>query len=328
MRAIVTGAGWAGVTSAASAVPADGSADAVLAAERWDRRASRHCSSGPQNRSAAAIALMNWGSTEGSAADSNSRRRRNSARRLLRRSRKVSPSSSPARPVAGVGVLAGATVFAWTATAHLADRHQSKTPEASPIKSNRVIPVIRNSSLTAGQNSAARYGRPMDRVVTVHRIMGGVPCVRGTWIPVATILGLLGEGLTPADVLTDRPSPSRPRGRPRLPAIRCRRSQRTDPAAAAALIRRLSVRVLPELPVRPRDTQHLRCATLSPQARRHLEHMTAPLTPIGAVPCVPRGAKTRLPTNFHKTAGAVDIDVATRATLRPLLGHRLIARHD
>ena len=177
MRAILTGAGWAGVTSAASTVRVVGSADAMLPA-RWDRRVSRHCSSGPQNRSAAAIALMNWGSTEGSAADSNSRRRRPSARRLLRRSRKVSPSSSPARPVAVVGVHAGATASARTATVHLADR-QSKTPEASPTKSNRVIPVIRNSSLTAGQNSAARYGRPMDRVVTVHRIMGGVPCVRG-----------------------------------------------------------------------------------------------------------------------------------------------------
>jgi len=117
---------------------------------------------------------MNWGSTEGSAADSNSRRRRPSARRLLRRSRNVSPSSSATGPVAGVGVLAGATASARTATVHLADRHQSKTPEASPTKSNRVIPVIRNSSLTAGQNSAGRYGRPMDRVVTDHRIMDGV----------------------------------------------------------------------------------------------------------------------------------------------------------
>jgi uncharacterized protein (DUF433 family) len=42
----------------------------------------------------------------------------------------------------------------------------------------------------------------MDRVVTDHRIMGGVPCVRGTRIPVATILGLLAEELTPAEVLT------------------------------------------------------------------------------------------------------------------------------
>src|SRR5664279_3389187 len=107
------------------------------------------------------------------------------------RSRKVSPSSSPTRPVAGVGVLAGATASARTATVHLADRQAavSKTPEASPTKSNRVIPVIRNSSLTAGQNSAGRYGRPMDRVVTAHRIMGGVPAYVAPGSPVATILG-------------------------------------------------------------------------------------------------------------------------------------------
>lgn len=45
----------------------------------------------------------------------------------------------------------------------------------------------------------------MDRVAIDHRIMGGVPCVRGTRIPVATILGLLDEGLAPADVLTHYP---------------------------------------------------------------------------------------------------------------------------
>jgi len=35
--------------------------------------------------------------------------------------------------------------------------------------------------------------------------MGGAPCVRGTWIPVATVLGLLGEGLSPAEVIADYP---------------------------------------------------------------------------------------------------------------------------
>jgi uncharacterized protein (DUF433 family) len=35
--------------------------------------------------------------------------------------------------------------------------------------------------------------------------MGGVPCVRGTRIPVATVLGLLGEGLTPDEIRTHYP---------------------------------------------------------------------------------------------------------------------------
>ncbi|MCB1245556.1 MAG: DUF433 domain-containing protein, partial [Verrucomicrobiae bacterium] len=32
-----------------------------------------------------------------------------------------------------------------------------------------------------------------DRIIADHRIMGGAPCVRGTRIPVATIVGLMAE---------------------------------------------------------------------------------------------------------------------------------------
>ena len=35
--------------------------------------------------------------------------------------------------------------------------------------------------------------------------MGRVPCVRGTRIPVATVLGLLGDGLSPAEVNAEYP---------------------------------------------------------------------------------------------------------------------------
>ena len=35
--------------------------------------------------------------------------------------------------------------------------------------------------------------------------MGGVPCARVTRIPVVTILGRLGEGLSPAEVIADYP---------------------------------------------------------------------------------------------------------------------------
>ena len=44
-----------------------------------------------------------------------------------------------------------------------------------------------------------------ERIVADHRIMGGVPCVRGTRIPVATIVGLIAEGYTVADVVADYP---------------------------------------------------------------------------------------------------------------------------
>lgn len=43
------------------------------------------------------------------------------------------------------------------------------------------------------------------RVIADHRIMGGVPCVRGTRIPVATIVGLLAQGQTMDQILADYP---------------------------------------------------------------------------------------------------------------------------
>lgn len=44
-----------------------------------------------------------------------------------------------------------------------------------------------------------------DRIVADHLIMSGVPCVRGTRIPAATVIGLLAEGQSVDDVLTDYP---------------------------------------------------------------------------------------------------------------------------
>ena len=44
-----------------------------------------------------------------------------------------------------------------------------------------------------------------DRITVDHRVMGGVPCVRGTRIPVATVLGMIADGMTPGDILGDYP---------------------------------------------------------------------------------------------------------------------------
>jgi uncharacterized protein (DUF433 family) len=41
----------------------------------------------------------------------------------------------------------------------------------------------------------------MDRIVIDPAIMGGVPCITGTRIPVTTILGLLREGASRAEIL-------------------------------------------------------------------------------------------------------------------------------
>ena len=44
------------------------------------------------------------------------------------------------------------------------------------------------------------------RVTVDHRIMGGVPCIRGTRIPVATVVGLVAHGQSADDIVTDYPT--------------------------------------------------------------------------------------------------------------------------
>ncbi len=57
------------------------------------------------------------------------------------------------------------------------------------------------------RDGARTYTRTMSesRVVADHRIMGGVPCIRGTRIPVATVVGLFAEGRSVEEVLADYP---------------------------------------------------------------------------------------------------------------------------
>lgn len=45
-----------------------------------------------------------------------------------------------------------------------------------------------------------------DRRIDVdHRIMGGGPCISGTRIPVTTVVGLIAEGLTVAELVGEYP---------------------------------------------------------------------------------------------------------------------------
>ena len=43
------------------------------------------------------------------------------------------------------------------------------------------------------------------RISVDHTIMGGVPCVRGTRIPVATVVGMIAEGMTFDEIISDFP---------------------------------------------------------------------------------------------------------------------------
>jgi len=46
----------------------------------------------------------------------------------------------------------------------------------------------------------------LGRIVVDHQIMGGVPCVAGTRIPVATVAGLVASGLTADEIVAEYPS--------------------------------------------------------------------------------------------------------------------------
>ena len=48
-----------------------------------------------------------------------------------------------------------------------------------------------------------------ERITIDHRIMAGVPCIRGTRIPVATVVGLVAEGVTIEEILADYPQLTR-----------------------------------------------------------------------------------------------------------------------
>ncbi|MXW42052.1 MAG: DUF433 domain-containing protein [Acidimicrobiia bacterium] len=37
--------------------------------------------------------------------------------------------------------------------------------------------------------------------------MGGVPCIRGLRIPVATVVNMIAEGMTPGEVIAELPPP-------------------------------------------------------------------------------------------------------------------------
>jgi uncharacterized protein (DUF433 family) len=44
-----------------------------------------------------------------------------------------------------------------------------------------------------------------ERIVVDHRIMGGVPCIVGTRIPVATLVSMIAEGMTTDEIAADFP---------------------------------------------------------------------------------------------------------------------------
>ncbi len=49
------------------------------------------------------------------------------------------------------------------------------------------------------------YNGVMDRITVNPRQMGGVPCIRGLRIPVATVVGMIADGMTPDEIVAELP---------------------------------------------------------------------------------------------------------------------------
>jgi uncharacterized protein (DUF433 family) len=48
-----------------------------------------------------------------------------------------------------------------------------------------------------------------DRITTDPDVMGGLPCIRGLRLPVATIIAMVADGMTVDDVLSEHPDLAR-----------------------------------------------------------------------------------------------------------------------
>ena len=64
---------------------------------------------------------------------------------------------------------------------------------------------IRGTRLTLGSRAAHDEYMDLARITVDHQIMGGVPCVAGTRIPVATVVGLVASGITTGEIVAEYP---------------------------------------------------------------------------------------------------------------------------
>ncbi len=90
----------------------------------------------------------------------------------------------------------------------------NREPRASP-RCARVVGLAWWS--TGAQNSrsrdaartyaelARRWALTFERITTDPEVLGGVPCIRGLRVPVATVVGMVADGMTPEEILADFP---------------------------------------------------------------------------------------------------------------------------
>ncbi len=72
------------------------------------------------------------------------------------------------------------------------------------------------------------------RIVADHRIMGGVPCIRGTRVPVATVVQLLAQGQSIEGSLAGHPQLSDEDVRAAFEFAAAAVSERQDPLRTSA----------------------------------------------------------------------------------------------
>ncbi len=44
-----------------------------------------------------------------------------------------------------------------------------------------------------------------ERITVDPQVMGGMPCIRGLRIPVATVVAMVADGMSPAEIVTELP---------------------------------------------------------------------------------------------------------------------------
>lgn len=61
------------------------------------------------------------------------------------------------------------------------------------------------AGLVSGEPCPA-YPRVVDRITVNPKQMGGMPCIRGLRIPVATVVGMIADGMSAEEVLAELPA--------------------------------------------------------------------------------------------------------------------------
>lgn len=64
---------------------------------------------------------------------------------------------------------------------------------------------VRRELIALGVGLAHDERMELDRISVDHRMMGGVPCVAGTRIPVATVVALVAHGVSADQIVGDYP---------------------------------------------------------------------------------------------------------------------------